>query len=61
MNTDRWNAGIELMKSTDPTGWEVIATEMKLAESNHEAITKCRGAAAKLKKPQSCEILVAAP
>ncbi len=61
MHKDRWNAGIELMKSTNPTGWEILAAEMKLAESNHEALTACREAAAKLKKSQSCPIRVPAP
>jgi hypothetical protein len=61
LNTDRWNAGIELMRSTNPSGWDKLVAEMNLVEPNHEALTACREAAARLKKPQSCAIVVPAP
>lgn len=54
MRTDRWNAGIALMKSTNPKGWATLADEMNLVEPNHVALNACREAAAKLKKSQPC-------
>jgi hypothetical protein len=61
LNTDRWNAGQDLMKSTNPSGWDKLVAEMNLVEPNHELLTACREAAATLKKPQSCAIIVPAP
>lgn len=58
LNTDRWNVGIALMKSTNPEGWNALAGEMNLVEPNHALLTK---AAAKAKKPQPCKIVVPAP
>jgi len=61
LNTNRWNAGITLMRSTNPSGWDKLVAEMNLVEPNHELLTACREAAARLKKPQSCPIVVPAP
>jgi hypothetical protein len=61
LNTDRWNAGIALMRSTNPSGWDTLATEINLIEPNHALLTACHEAAARLKKPQSCTIVVPAP
>jgi chorismate mutase len=61
LHTDRWNAAIALMKSTNPEGWATLASEMNLVEPNHAALTSCREAAARLKKSQSCAIVVPAP
>ena len=61
MHTDRWNAGQQLMKSTNPQGWTTLADEMNLVEPNHVALSVCREAAAKAKKPQPCTIVVPAP
>jgi hypothetical protein len=61
LGTDRWNAGQQLMKSSNPTGWVTLATEMNLAETNHDALRACRVAAAQTKKEQRCTIIVPAP
>jgi hypothetical protein len=61
LHTDRWNAGIALMRSTNPEGWATLASEINLVEPNHAALTSCREAAARLKKSQSCAIVVPAP
>ncbi len=61
LHTDRWNAGIALMRSTNPEGWASLASEMNLVEPNHAALASCREAAARLKKSQSCAIVVPAP
>src|SRR5450631_1729666 len=39
LHTDRWNAGIALMRSTNPDGWATLASEMNLVEPNHAALT----------------------
>jgi hypothetical protein len=61
VHTDRWNAGIALMKSTNPEGWNTLASEMNLVEPNHAALTACREAAARTKKEQHCTVVVPAP
>jgi hypothetical protein len=61
MHKDRWNAGADLMKSANPEGWEAFAEDIRLANQNHVALGTCRAAAAKLKKPQACAILMPAP
>jgi hypothetical protein len=61
LNIDRWNAGQRLMKSTNPTGWAVLAREISLVKPNHAALTACREAAERTKKEQRCTIVVPAP
>jgi hypothetical protein len=61
LHADRWSAGQALMKSSNPGGWETLATEMKLAEANHDALSMCREAAARTKKEQHCAIVVPPP
>ena len=61
LHTDRWNAGQALMKSTNPSGWAVLAAEMNLVEPNHAALTACREAAERTTKEQHCTIVVPAP
>jgi hypothetical protein len=61
LHADRWSAGQELMKSTNPTGWATLATEINLAEANHDALSECREAAARAKKEQRCTIVMPAP
>ena len=61
MHSDRWNAGKALMKSSNPGGWETLAAEMNLAETNHDALTACRETAQRTKKEQRCVISVLAP
>jgi hypothetical protein len=61
LQADRWHAGQALMQSDDPAGWATLSAEVSLVEPNHAALTACREAAAKLKKAQSCAIVVPAP
>jgi hypothetical protein len=61
LQADRWHAGQALMQSDDPAGWATLSAEVSLVEPNHAALTACRETAAKLKKPQSCAIVVPAP
>ena len=61
MHADRWNAGQALMKSSNPAGWESLAAEINLTETNHDALTACREAAERTKKEQHCSIVVTGP
>jgi len=61
LNTDRWNAGIALMRSTNPSEWDTLAAEINLVEPNHAVLSACREAAARAKKPQPCTIVLPAP
>jgi len=61
LHADRWSAGQALMKSTNPTRWATLAAEINLAETNHDALSACRDAAARTKKEQRCTIVVLAP
>ena len=61
VHTDRWNAGIALLKSTNPDGWNTLESEMNLLEPNHAVLTTCREAAAKTKKEQHCLVVMPAP
>jgi len=46
LNTDRWNAGQALMRSTNPVGWATPAAEMNLVEPNHATSSVSRSGAA---------------
>ena len=50
-----------MMKSTNPTGWATLASEINLVEPNHAALTACREAAERTKKEQHCRIAVPVP
>jgi hypothetical protein len=60
MQADRWEAGQALMKADGPERWNRIVNDLNLVQSNQEALAACRVAAAKLKKAQSCAIVVPA-
>lgn len=61
MNADRWNAGIALMKSGSPGGWNNLISANDLVRDNRPALTACAEAAAKAGQDQRCTITVAAP
>lgn len=61
MNDERWKAGISLMQSGSPEGWQSIVDASNLVRANTDALTRCAEAAAKAKKDQSCTITVSAP
>lgn len=61
MSADRWNAGISLMQSGSPEGWNNLVEASNLVRDNRMALTACAEAAAQAKKGQSCTINVAAP
>lgn len=58
MNADRWSAGIALMRSKDPRGWQNLVDASNLVRANHEVLTACAEAAVMAKKNQRCTINV---
>ena len=60
MEADQWDAGIALMKSGNPDGWEQLAADANLVSANRDRITDCQNAAAKTKKEERCTIIVQA-
>ena len=61
MNAERWRAGITLMQSGSPGGWQSIVDASDLVRANTDALTACAEAAAKAKKDRTCTITVKAP
>src|SRR5579859_1546847 len=61
MNSDRWNAGTELMKAHHPEAWRDLESAAALLRPNIAALAACRDAAAKSKKEQHCSVVVPAP
>ena len=58
MNADRWNAGIALMRSKDPRGWQNLVDASNLVRANQEVLAACAEVAAMAKKDQRCTIKV---
>lgn len=58
MNDERWKAGITLMQSGSPGGWQSIVEASNLVRANQEALSACAEAAAKEKQDQRCTITV---
>lgn len=63
MSTDRWDAGIKLMRKSDPASWNRMVADWSLLTGdkiNAKAIAACQEEAAKADKPQGCQIMVPA-
>ena len=56
-----WDAGIRLMRTENPDGWQVIVDAADLARENRDSISACQKAAAKAKGPVSCTVSVTMP
>ncbi len=61
MGLDRWNAGITMMQTADPSGWRGVVDAWQLARDNAEAISQCVEDARTAGADQRCMITVAAP
>lgn len=61
MNADRWDAGMALMKSSDPHTWNEFVGAHQLVRGNAPAIADCRAVAAKSGKEQKCAVIVPVP
>ncbi|KMS50582.1 DUF6118 family protein [Sphingobium cupriresistens] len=53
-----WDAGIRLMRTENPEGWQVIVDAVDLARENRDSLAACHKAAAKAKESVSCTVRV---
>jgi hypothetical protein len=53
-----WDAGIRLMLTGNPEGWQAIVDAVDMRRENAEAIAKCKQTAAKVAEPVRCTILI---
>ena len=53
-----WDAGIRLMRTENPEGWQAIVDAADLARENRDTIAACEKAAAKMKEPIRCTISI---
>ncbi|NML09199.1 hypothetical protein HHL08_03390 [Sphingobium sp. AR-3-1] len=53
-----WDAGIHLMRTGNPEGWQVIVDAADLARENRDTIAACEKASAKSKGPVRCTIRI---
>lgn len=53
-----WDAGIRLMRTGNPEGWQAIVDAADLARENRDTIATCEKAAAKAGKPVRCTISI---
>lgn len=53
-----WDAGIRLMRTENPEGWQVIVDAADLARENSDTIAACEKAAAKINEPMRCTIRI---
>jgi hypothetical protein len=60
-NVDRWQAGVELLQVSNPSGAQMFATASRLFNGNSEVLRACSEAARKTDREQSCAIIVSAP
>ncbi|QFT29554.1 hypothetical protein FIV00_03600 [Labrenzia sp. THAF82] len=58
MHDTRWNAGFALMSAEDPVGAQFMNAASQLVYDNHDTVEKCRAAAAKTGRDQTCTIVV---
>ena len=60
-NVDRWQAGVELLQVSNPSGAQMFATALRLFNANSEVLRACSEAARKTDREQRCAITVSAP
>jgi hypothetical protein len=61
MREDRWGAGIDLMRTGDPTGWARLAADTQFVSDNREAVDACRAALTRTGKTQHCVVTLVPP
>ena len=53
-----WDAGIRLMRTGNPDGWQVIVDAADMSRENRDTIAACEKASAKSKGPVRCTIRI---
>ena len=61
LHLDRWAAGSRIMQSADPRSWKTVTAGAKLWRDNQSALDACMRAADRVKKPQTCRVIVGGP
>jgi hypothetical protein len=61
LRLDRWNAGVQLMRTADPISWNGLAAASGLWRDNAEALEGCARSAARTGKAQRCTVMLVAP
>jgi hypothetical protein len=56
-----WEAGSHLLRTANPHAWAALKQASDLLRDNHEALDKCREAAAQTSKPVRCALEVKPP
>jgi len=60
MQSDRWDAGIALMRAASPASWQQMASASSLVQANKTVIDACYQEAAKAGREERCTINVPA-
>lgn len=60
-NVDRWQAGVDLMQASNPSGARMLATTSRLLNANADVLRACVDAVRKTARGQKCTIEVYAP
>ena len=61
LHLDRWAAGSRIMQSADPRSWKTVTAGAQLWRDNQSALDACMRAADRVKKPQTCRVIVGGP
>ncbi|MGA0608557.1 DUF6118 family protein [Phenylobacterium sp. VNQ135] len=61
LHLDRWAAGSRIMRSADPGSWKTVTAGAQLWRDNQSALDACMRAADRVKKPQTCRVIVGGP
>ncbi|KQN10131.1 hypothetical protein ASE85_04215 [Sphingobium sp. Leaf26] len=56
-----WDAGIRLMRTANPEGWQAIVDAAEMRQANRDAIAACEQAAAKIHASVRCAISIGTP
>jgi hypothetical protein len=58
LRLDRWEAGMRLMRTSDPASWNDLAEGSRLERDNAATLEECRKVAARTGKAQRCTVVL---
>ena len=58
LRLDRWQAGMRLMRTSDPASWNDLAEGSRLERDNAATLEECRKVAARTGKAQRCTVVL---
>jgi len=53
-----WDAGVRMMRTDNPEGWQTIVDAAEMRRANHDSIDACERSAAKASAPVQCMIKI---